>query len=149
MIDKKDLDIDKETENCRKKSMEFFTCLIYLLFCLASKEPDCKIPIKSWVVFYLFYRIFRIFHFIDFTYKPLAQIIIVTIFELFELTWLMIGNYKFFFSNENTCLRYRNIPNSTPKEIEEAKLNYNKVSKNFLYLTMLTMCLFGSSYKFF
>ena len=129
--------------------MEVFTCLIYTLFCLTSKEPECHIPIKFWVVFYLFFRIFRIFHFIDFDYKPFTRIIIFAAFEIFELAWLILGNYIVFLSNENTCFRFRYVPNSTPKDILEAKLKYNKVSKNFLYLTMLTFCLIGMSYKFF
>ena len=68
---------------------------------------------RSWVVYYLFFRLFRICHnaigialLLNETpiyYKPMAKMVITTIFEQFEFWWMVWGEYMFFFSPVNNC----------------------------------------------
>jgi len=82
---------EAEIDTLRKIGVEYFTCGAAWLCCLASEEPDCGIPIKSWVAYYLFFRIFRHVHNIvgillilndrAVYYKPIAKFIIFVTFE--------------------------------------------------------------------
>ena len=75
----------------RRIIVEYITILMVWLICLFVEEPDCGIPMRSWVTKYLFFRLFKATHnaigvllILNETpiyYKPIAKMIIFTIFE--------------------------------------------------------------------
>ena len=116
-------ELDIEWRQFSRMMVEYFASGILWLICLFMDQPDCGIPMRSWVVYYLFFRIFRTSHnaigialILNDTpiyYKPMAKMIIVTIFEQFEFWWMVWGEYMFFVSPVNNCkIRQNRSPES-------------------------------------
>lgn len=113
----------------------FWICSLFVA------EPDCGIPVKMWVVYYLFFRIFRNVHNIvglllilnntPVYYKPVTKMIIFTTFEQFEFWWMIYGNFLFFLADNNKC------------KLTFQKEDCHKNSHGFLYIAMLLLVLFG------
>ena len=115
--------MDTDFGNLGEKHMEwialrqivivYILCATAWLGCLIMEEPDCGIPIRSYCVYYLFFRMFRNVHDgigvllrlndTPFYYKPNARLLIFFTFEAFEFSWLLYGQYLFYFSKSNTC----------------------------------------------
>lgn len=101
----------------RKITIGYIMCLTSWFACLIVEEPECGIPMRSWTVYYLFFRMFRnvhngigiMLHLNDtpFYYKPTARLIIFWTFEIFELLWMLYGEYLFYFSSANKCNKGR------------------------------------------
>lgn len=108
-------------EQLRKIGLEYLTMFFTWIACLCTEEPDCGIPMKTWVSYYLFFRLFRNGHNLigillilnetPVYYKATTKMIIFAIFESFETCWMVYGINLFFFSPHNTCLnRNRPVP---------------------------------------
>jgi hypothetical protein len=97
----------------RRIIVEYFAILFVWVACIFCIEPDCGVPMRSWVVYYLFFRLFKSSHnaigillILNETpiyYKPYAKMLIFTIFEQFEFWWMVSGEYIFFFAPQNNC----------------------------------------------
>ena len=130
--------------------IEYITCLLIWATCIFVEEPDCGIPMRAWVVYYLFFRLFKCVHngissmlVLNDTpiyYKPFAKMLIFTIFEQYEFWWMIYGNYMFFFAHQNKCMR---SPDSSKEQKEIQKFKYQQLSHNFLFMCMFILCLFG------
>jgi hypothetical protein len=102
-----------EWEQLRKIGVEYAACAMFWICSLFVAEPDCGIPVKMWVVYYLFFRCFRNVHNIvglllilnntPVYYKPVTKMIIFTTFEQFEFWWMIYGNFLFFWADNNKC----------------------------------------------
>ena len=113
-------ELEIEWQQFRRIIVEYIALGIIFIICIYVEEPDCGIPMRSWVVYYLFFRLFKSSHngigillILNETpiyYKPIAKMIIFTIFEQFEFWWMLSGEYMFFFSPQNNC-KIRDIQN--------------------------------------
>jgi hypothetical protein len=107
-------ELDIEWEQFRRIVIEYITCLIIWIACIFVEEPDCGIPMRAWVVYYLFFRLFKCVHngigsmlVLNDTpiyYKPIAKMLIFTMFEQYEFWWMVYGEYMFFFAPQNKCM---------------------------------------------
>lgn len=156
-------------EQLRKIGLEYVTMGFAWVACLCTNEPDCGIPMKTWVTYYLFFRMFRNGHNLigimlilnetPVYYKPSTKAIIFAIFEVFETCWMIYGINLFFFSSHNTCLSMnRQVPphqlvpayNVKTEAEMKAKDQYVKESQklfelrhNFVYICMTTIVIYG------
>ena len=130
--------------------------LVIWIASLFVSEPDCGIPMKTWVSSYLMFRLVKYFHHgvgillvlneTPIYYKPIAKMIIFTIFEQFEFWWMVTGEYLFFFCPQNNCKLKTHHDNKITENmtlLEQQEMQQRKVSHNFLYIVMLVLCLFG------
>lgn len=133
--------------------VEYFTVVAIWITCMFVEEPQCGIPMRTWVLNYLFFRLFKLVHnaigimlLLNETpiyYKPWAKMVVFTVFEQFEFWWMVFGEYLFFFSPSNKCKSTTTFWASDRSTIVMAKEQQLQLGQNFLYMVMLVLCMIG------
>ena len=110
----RDLREIEQDELVRIVLIQFFFNVMFFMN-VKAEEPSCGIPMKEWVQSYLFFKMVNNLH--DgigcylrlsnrpFEYKSWHKYVIYTTFHLFEFWWVVYGEYLFFFTKFNICVR--------------------------------------------